>query len=465
MHPAILESDATEFHRWHKEGYEQAKKLLPLVHSEIDAGAVLRFYMAGYQDSHINGYLDHTPYSKIDLPERKWTGWLLKATNTGYVVVYRKDGKNYPPENARLLSCDGQQIDNILKTHYAPYFDLRWQVLDARDTAAKAFTQNRSNTGVLNRPEFQNCDFMVNDQSVTYPIQWMPISEVESIAIKAKSHSEYKLPQLFKLAPDILWVRASDFALYTSEAVQSQKKLVEELASSKGKALIILDTRGNGGGSSVHGTDIFHALFENDEKAGKYLANKYQYQFQGSNALFRASWQLYWSYEVALKETIATQGKESVVVKHLERFLERLKNALDSGEKTLFQNEFADENNTTTEPSEKWESTIKLVLITDKSCVSACLDFVDIVKLVPNLLHLGEPTDADTAYTQIAYMQSEYLKETYNFMVPVKKWNNRMREDNKPYIPDVIYEGDMNDDKALEKWVLEQANQHFSKML
>lgn len=86
------------------------------------------------------------------------------------------------------------------------------------------------------------------------------------------------------------------------------------------------------------------------------------------------------------------------------------------------------------------------------------------VKLVPNALHLGEATNADTAYTQIAYMQSQYLKETYNFMVPVKQWNKRLRDDNQPYIPDVIYAGDINNDRALKQWVLAQAKQHFRKI-
>jgi hypothetical protein len=238
---------------------------------------------------------------------------------------------------------------------------------------------------------------------------------------------------------------------------------LDDLASIEAINLIVLDTRGNAGGSSTHGINIFNAIISKDEKAAIYLGNQYQYKDQGSNALFRASWQLYWSYDYMLKNLIANQGIGAIDVQFYEKFQMRLKQALGAGEQTLYQSEPPNESNAIPPPNNEWESSIKLVLITDKTCVSACLDFVDIVKLVPNLLHIGEPTNADTAYTQKADMQSKYLGETYNFSVPVKKWNKRLREDNQPYIPDVIYDGDMNDDAALQQWVLAQAEQHFSK--
>lgn len=151
MHPAILEPDATEFLDWHKNGYQKAKELLPQVRTEADEAALLRFYMAGYQDAHLNGNFDKRPFSKIDARKDMWAGWLLKATNTGYEVAYRKESDAYPPARAKLISCDEQPIDKLLHTHYAPYLDIRWHILSARDTAAKALTQDRWFTGVLNK--------------------------------------------------------------------------------------------------------------------------------------------------------------------------------------------------------------------------------------------------------------------------------------------------------------------------
>src|SRR6188768_2769539 len=74
VHPAVLEEDATEFHLWHTQGYEQAKKLLPLVKTEGDASAIMRFYLGGYKDSHLGGGFNRTPYSRIDSKKSVWTG-------------------------------------------------------------------------------------------------------------------------------------------------------------------------------------------------------------------------------------------------------------------------------------------------------------------------------------------------------------------------------------------------------
>lgn len=335
MHPAILEPNATEFLNWHKNGYQKARELLSQVRTEADEGAVLRFYLAGYQDAHLNGYLDKRPYSKLEAKVDKWTGWLLKATDTGYVVTYRKEGDAYPPERAQLIRCNGQVIDELLHKHYAPYFDIRWQILGARDEAAKAFTQDRSFTGVLNRPEFTSCDFLVDNTTKTYPFEWLPISKEESNSIQTKYKGKYKFPGVSQLAPGKIWIHASDFALYTQEAAQNQKKLLTDLALLKENKLIILDTRGNSGGNSLHGGDIFNAIFANDVKAGSYLSNKYQYKNQASNALFRASWQLYWSYDYDLKNIIKNQGKESNVAIYQQQFLARLKQALDADRKSV----------------------------------------------------------------------------------------------------------------------------------
>ncbi|MDO8343244.1 MAG: S41 family peptidase [Cellvibrio sp.] len=461
MHPAILEPDATEFLKWHKKGYQKARELLSQVRTEADEAAVLRFYMAGYQDSHLNGNLDKRPFSKLDARKDLWTGWLLKATNTGYEVTYRKEGDAYPPKHAKLISCDGQAIDELLQKHYAPYFDIRWQILGARDTAAKALTQDRSFTGVLNRPELTNCDFLVNNASKTYRLVWTPISKDESTAIAIKSDHQYRLPSASELAPGKLWIRASDFGLYTPEAAQHQKALLERLESIKDKEWVILDTRGNRGGNSLHGFQILSRLLDDDNK--EYLNIKHEQKSPNANPQFRASWSLYWYWSHQLEKIKNTQGENSEQGKNISQLLTKLKTVLENSETHFYQVEPQSENTSQPKDAKPWQSNIKLVLITDKVCVSACLDLVDMVKLIPNTLHLGEPTDADTVYTEIARMQSQYLKETFNFMVPVKKWNKRLREDNQPYIPDVAYEGDMNDDAALQQWVLAQAEQHFSQ--
>ena len=88
MHPAILEPDATAFLDWHKNGYQKAKELLPLVRTQADEIALLNFYFAGYKDANIFGTLDHTPFHTFVESNEVWTAWLLQPINNGYFVTY-----------------------------------------------------------------------------------------------------------------------------------------------------------------------------------------------------------------------------------------------------------------------------------------------------------------------------------------------------------------------------------------
>ena len=86
VHPAVLDKKAIEFRYWHIQGYEEAKKLLTLVKTGGDANAILRFYLNGYEDSHLGGNYFQTPYDLIDSSKSVWTGWTINATHTGYFV-------------------------------------------------------------------------------------------------------------------------------------------------------------------------------------------------------------------------------------------------------------------------------------------------------------------------------------------------------------------------------------------
>ena len=463
MHPAILEKGATEFHRWHTQGYEQVKRLLPLVRTEGDANAIMRFYLSGYEDSHLSGDFNRTPYSRIDSQKSSWTGWIIGATNSYYYVQLAKQGDQYPPIDAQLLSCDQKPIDALLQEYFSPYFDRRWHLLTAHQQAARALSQSFNNVILLNRPDIKECTFDVKGEKKSYPLVWQPRDEKDIADIRTINNKPYKFPDAHLLSPGIIWITASDFQLNSPEAANSQKRLLEKLNKVDDKSVIVLDTRLNSGGSSRHGFNILSSALNNDEK--HFLEKEWKRKFGNADAQFRASWRLYWNYDYKLKKVIANQGSESPISSFLIKTMEKIKTTLDEGKSHFYQSEIfedqKDDNQDTEPPVTKWDSTRKVILVTSSHCSSACLDFVDMVKLIPNHLHLGEPTNADTSYIEVAELESSYYGETFNFMVPSKKWNKRIRKDNEPYIPDIIYNGNIYDDQALELWVLAQAEQHF----
>ena len=358
-----------------------------------------------------------------------------------------------------MLSCDQTPIDALLQKHFSPYFDRRWHLLTARQEAARAFSQRHNNVTILNRPDIKECTFEVKGTKKSYPFRWQPRDEKDTAAIRTINNPTYKLPGVKELSPGVLWITASDFRLNSTEVNQRQQQLLNDLENFKTKKVIIFDTRLNAGGSSSHGFNIISRALDDDEK--NYIFREWDLRFSGADAEFRASWRLYWNWDYKLQHVLKTQGPNSSPAKFLSAAKNKVKKSLENGQPYFKQSEIfehASNNNNidTKNQSTEWKSSKQIALLTSSRCSSACLDFVDMAKLIPGLIHVGAPTNADTSYIEIAEMQSRYFGEIFEFMVPAKKWNKRMRQDNIPYIPDIIYAGNIYDNLAVESWVLEQ---------
>lgn len=457
MHPAVLDENAVAFHAWHSVAYEKAKALLTQVHSTADETALLNYYFAGYQDSHLAGGIVKTPYKFMESADI-WAGWLLKAKSSGYEVAYSLGGEDYPAVGAQLISCDNQAIDEILQKNYAPYVDTRWHILRARSKAALAFTQNTYFSAVLNRPELKRCKFQgLDGRNQEHTFHWQAYDSAIIEKSQQWRRAAYKFPAAHEFSPQFLWVAASDFQLYSTEAYQHQQQLLRDLEGAGDTALVVFDLRGNNGGSSVIGHSLLKAFF--GEENYDFLKYEYAAKLPDVDAQFRASWNLYWSYDFMLKKQKANQGENDETVKFLQDFLIALKKSLDAHENFFWQSTVSTDvipakEITASVPAWKFKGPV--FVLTDQDCVSACLDFVDMIKLIPGSVHLGQPTNADTVYTQVAPMWHEYQKEALSFFVPVKKYNKRLRVDNQAYVPDVIYEGDITNDQQVEAWVKEQ---------
>lgn len=458
MHPAVL--DAVAFHTWHTQGYKQVKELLPLIKSLADEQALLRFYFAGYEDSHLSGSITQHFAQNIFPSNERWAGWVLKFTNTGYKVAYSLQDGNTPAVGAQLLRCDGQAIDGLLKTNFAPFFDRRWQIPIAREHAAIAFTILRDDTSVLNRPIIKSCEFVdVSGKSLTYPLRWQTLTAEQTKAINEIYSSPYSLPSIHEFAPKSYWVTASDFKLGTKQAYESQQVLLKNLETLKDIDLVVFDVRANGGGNSQAGIDILNAVFK---EYFYFLYNQYYQKMSNSDALFRVSAFTLWSWEALLSEKRKTLPADSAAVKQQTQLVNIYRNALDRGETHIWQSAIYGRPSSLNADlaNQAWNFKGKVVLLTSKTCVSACLDFVDFLKFVPNLLHVGDTTNADTIYTEVAFMRDTDWYEQLDFIVPVKKFNHRLRDDNVPYVPDVFYDGDIGDTPRLQKWILEQVKTH-----
>ncbi|MDO3388253.1 S41 family peptidase [Gilvimarinus sp. SDUM040013] len=458
MHPAMLLSDS--FVELRRDSYQRARKKLALINNSRDMNALLRFYLAQFEDKHLDGNLFQSIFLKWFPQQTRWAGWVLAASQHGYEVIHRLDEPHIPPLGATLVSCNGVEANEFLRRHYAPFSDLRWSILNARDSAAKRLTQSTDMLHVLDRPALNQCVFQTAKGEQSFPVEWRPRTEQDARAIHRASTPIYTRPKLEPLGDSAYWVYTTDFQLNSPESARGHQQLLVDLRNLNSAGSVVFDLRGNEGGSSSFGNEILQALIGTDNM--RFIHSRYNHTSGGMDARFRASWKLYWSYDWLLQQALANQGEDSSMVAHLQKLQVRLKLALDNGEDFFWQSEWTDIDVPAAEEATppQWQYPGNIYVVTDRYCISACLDFMDLLKQIPGVIHVGEPSDADTAYTQVAPMWHEYAKEAYSFSVPIKQWNKRLRDDNEPYSPDKEYPGNIFDTQSLQAWFLDNEFSH-----
>ena len=92
-----------------------------------------------------------------------------------------------------------------------------------------------------------------------------------------------------------------------------------------------------------------------------------------------------------------------------------------------------------------------LYLLTDRYCMSSCLNFLDFAHHLPHTYLIGQDTKADTLYGEVHQINlGPFLRMQY----PMKAMRFRERGSLVPYKVQYRFNGDMSNTKALKAWVL-----------
>jgi hypothetical protein len=93
-----------------------------------------------------------------------------------------------------------------------------------------------------------------------------------------------------------------------------------------------------------------------------------------------------------------------------------------------------------------------IYFLTDSTCVSACLDFADLMMNI-GVIHIGAETAGDTSYLEVlsTSLKGGIAQLTY----PTAVHRGRERGDNVSYKPQHQYDGDISDTSAIEAWIKE----------
>lgn len=436
-HPASLDYSNQDFHNWLYAGYEKALIYAQKSKSKDQAWAALNFYTTGFMDEHLRVWRDSP--NTVDL---HWVGWNMEYRNEKFLVVSaaEKWPKELPKIGDEVVSCDGLAIIDYLKRDIAPFVDRRVGLTNTLNKLAKYITEEQPKNTLWNSSRSINCEFKTPAGSrKTLEMHWEKKSNNQEI-----KNSIIPRKGIRQIEPHIYWIHISNFMLDAKDHLDFEA-LLNKIRMLSSADAVVLDTRGNSGGNSLIGTRLIYALLKESMPAQ-----------ENSTALWRISSQAKATLESHRHSAMQTEGSDGFVYKFLSDLIESMKLASIRGEN------FVEQISTSIEKDKNSAKNTrpfkgKIVLITDSNCGSSCLNFVDEVMQIPGTLHVGNTTSADTRYTDVATVA---LPSGAKLWVPLKVWIGRRRQDNIPYVPEIAFDGDLNDTNALQAWILDSILPH-----
>ncbi|MFJ9531187.1 S41 family peptidase [Herbaspirillum sp. NPDC101396] len=433
-HPGVLDKQDVTFQNWFRDGYEEARLLLSQARTKRQAEAALQYYAAGYEDGHPGVWRSHKEKTK----KSDWAGWIMQKRGADFVVTERSE--NWPAAvpfvGTKVISCDGVPVEDYIRKTIAPFTDRRDLDASWQRNAIKVTLDSSAESPVWSETRARECLIELdNGRRRSFPLYWQPYDE-SKIQTERRYTRRYYSQEMHSLGDDIYWIQASDFQLN-----EASNRLLEEMLSHIRQLhhakLVVLDTRGNNGGSSFVGYRILKALL----KHGMPEDNN------NAHADFRVSDLAIDYFGKVLAEIPKSHGESRAEYIFVKEQRDGLVSARKMGKEWFRQTEFNEAEISEEGPAFGG----RLVLLTDNGCGSACLDFADMVFQVPGVMHMGLPTSGDTNYMEVMPLRTP---SGLNMWLPLKVWRNRPRGSNQFYAPQYLFDGDIHDTPAVQEWVL-----------
>ncbi|MEL7198354.1 MAG: S41 family peptidase [Pseudomonadota bacterium] len=228
----------------------------------------------------------------------------------------------------------------------------------------------------------------------------------------------------------LLWVTLSSFSpgpdgIAAYEAMFAELERLKE--TSQATRAIVLDLRGNKGGSSTWSRQIADRLCGKDAVAWA-LAD----YFRETEVWYLAD-EGNLAYFGSLSTTLRERGLPEIAEWADE--LHGSLRAANAESETFYKQPYGEELLAKSQPARP-RSLPPVYVITDGGCVSACLDAVDTFTRFEGVKLVGAPTSADTEYLET---RRERLPSGRGWVtLPTKIWVRRPRGSGEVYQPDLL---------------------------
>jgi len=443
-HPGVVDAKNPAFAKTLETAYREALDAAPRVKDYNAYRMLLMRFGNRFQDRHLNVGADRA---------------FQNARSAGIYPVYR-DGRFVVAEvdsrygvraaairGAAVRACDRVPAkdffaERVLSWRGRPSIEADWYMY------APLYLFHYSD--VLGAAP-TSCTFEKNGVNTTVTLDWQSFEPGAVNAVLGRLTGFDARPLSLERLDDgrKLWVNLPTFAVNDSASIASMRALIDtlrvELARNKRWDLLVFDLRGNSGGSSTWGDEIMQALF-----GQAYAQAARAYLDDGVFTEWRVSAENIEALDGIIKQQIDRHGADHPDVQRTRQFRDSMAAALARGEKLL---PTGSGQRSGVRPPAPVALPGRVVALTSAQCFSACLDFLDRIKLHPAVIQVGEPTGVDTDYME--NWGTSLPSGIARIGHPMKVYRNRHRANNQSYPPDVLYTAGLHDTNAVRQWVLD----------
>jgi hypothetical protein len=400
----------------------------------------LREYVASFDDGHMGfGAFGDTPN------DFTWPGFLTDYDGGGDIKVVSRADDAPVPVGAKLIGCDGRSANRVAAMTLGKMWG-RWQLDSQRRLHGRSLFLSEGSR-YIRRPS--NCDFEVDRKRRSIALDWKPI-DVGLVLDKLKA-TRREAPREFEsrsLGNGSRWYSFPSFnGDPESEAGKALPPMIarmrDDRAALSGAPAIILDLRGNGGGSSDWSRQMAEILW--GQAALERLPPNDTY----------VEWRVSRANLDSIKESYERRREGGVLSSEARTWYETtivgLTAALARGDALWrHKDDGAERAKAEAPPTAPPPLAGAVYVLTDEACGSACLDAVDLWRAL-GAVHVGRTTGADTLYmeTRMVRLPSGLT----GFSLPMKVYRNRARGSNEPAVPVHRFEGDIADTASVERWI------------
>lgn len=439
-----VKKDSSRFRRWLDEGYRLVLADLPKVTDLAGYYYLVNGYAGGFRDSHIKLAMKSSVRSKVMVVE--WPGLAVGWRNGHYRVAYvDKAREDLPPLSADLIACDGKSAERIARERLDRY-EGNLDLESGRYFTAPKLLWNLGNS--LVGPPPLACTFEFQGVRKSYRLKYSaPPNDLNEATSAAAGH----FLQTTLVASE--WQAGWWIGLPSMNPEQPWdnffKSVEQHLNEIRAAPYVVIDVRGNHGGDSAYPEHLATMLWGD--------AVVQWYAPGDGDELYRVSAANRAFFVDVLKQFSAPNADQVEAAEYTEQFsklVTKMDAAAAAGENLVVMHHTRTAHSTAP-PADPMKARM-VVLLTDYTCNSACLDMMDMYRALPRTVQAGTSTYADTIFMEETRIPLPSGNAVLSF--GHKALVQRPRRSNQPYRPTAgyTYQGDLGDDAAVRTWVADR---------